>query len=187
MSEPKLEPVPRGWLEKAYDANILTTLPVVLLILVVLDPLNDQMGYWPTLAIIIVASAALAVLVSLPVLPIKKRRAALDAELGVFECAHREVGSALKQRWAIGYAKAEPGRLLFQAKTGVTGRLAGPIESYSQLRAMGEPAKAPWSAFPRGHPGRHFREGKSSRSAPTRGQWSWQLPPRAWNCSPGGA
>ena len=79
-----------------------------------------------------VASAALAVLIALPVISIKKRRAALDAKRGLFECAHREIGSALKQRWAIGYAKAEPGRLLFQAKTGVTGRLVGSIEVYSQ-------------------------------------------------------
>jgi hypothetical protein len=108
------------------------------------------MGFWLSLVIIALAVAAVTVLVALPVIPIKKRRAALDAQRGLFECAHREVGSALKQRWAIGYAKAEPGRLLFQAKTGVTGRLAGPVEIYSQLRVMAEPAKAPFSAFPRG-------------------------------------
>ena len=41
-------------------------------------------------------------------------------------------------------------RLLFQAKTGVTGRLVGSIETYSQLQLVGEPSKAPFSAFPRG-------------------------------------
>ena len=32
----------------------------------------------------------------------------------------------------------------------MTGRLVGPIETYSQLQVMGESAKAPFSAFPRG-------------------------------------
>ena len=149
MIEPSLESTPRGWIEKAYDANVFTLLTVALLV-PVLYPLNDRVGYWLALVIMALAVAAVSVLVALPVIPIKRRRAALDAERGLFECAHREAGSALKQRWALGYAKAEPGRLLFQAKTGVTGRLVGPIETYSQLQVMGESAKAPFSAFPRG-------------------------------------
>jgi hypothetical protein len=149
MNESSLEPTPKGWIEKAYDTNIFTFLTVALLVLL-LYPLTDRMGFWLSLVIMASAVAALTVLVGLPVIPIRRRRVALDAELGLFECAHREVGSALKQRWVLGYAKAEPGRMLFQAKTGVTGRLAGPIEIYSQLRAMGEPVKAPFSAFPRG-------------------------------------
>ena len=120
------------------------------LLVPVLFPLNDRVGYWLSLVIPALAVAAVSVLIALPVIPIKKRRAALDAERGLFECAHREIGSALKQRWAIGHAKAEPGRILFQAKTRVTGRLVGSVEVYSQPRAMGEPAKAAWSVFPRG-------------------------------------
>jgi hypothetical protein len=92
----------------------------------------------------------LAILVSLPFVRRQKQRAALDAEQGLFECAHRESGSPLRRSWALGYAKAEPGRLLFQAKTGMTGALAGPIEIYSELRPIDQPAKAPWSTFPRG-------------------------------------
>lgn len=149
MIEQNLEPTPRGWIEKAYDANVFTMLTVALLVLV-LYPLNDRVGYWLSLVIIALAVAAISVLVALPFIPIKKRRAARDAQLGLFECAHRELGSSLKGRWALGYAKAEPQRLMFQAKTGVIGNLAGPVEIYSEPRPVGELVKAPWSAFPRG-------------------------------------
>jgi hypothetical protein len=147
--EQNLEPTPRGWIEKAHDTNIFTMLTVAVLVLV-LYPLTDKVGFWLSLAITAVAVAVISVLVALPVIPLRRRRVARDADRGLFECAHREKGSSLKGRWALGYAKAEPGRLLFQAKTGVTGSLAGPVEIYSAPRPAGEPVKAPWSAFPRG-------------------------------------
>ena len=53
-------------------------------------------------------------------------------------------------KWALGYAKAEPGKLLFQAKTGVTGSVAGPVEVYSELRLVSQAEKAPWTVFPKG-------------------------------------
>ncbi|MDQ0619208.1 hypothetical protein [Arthrobacter globiformis] len=81
MMEPSLEPTPRGWIEKAYDANVFTMLTVALLV-PVLYPLNDKVGYWLSLVITALAVAALSVLVALPVIPIKRRRAALDAERG---------------------------------------------------------------------------------------------------------
>jgi hypothetical protein len=46
--------------------------------------------------------------------------------------------------------ESRPGWLFFQAETVVTGRLVRPTEAYTQLRILGEPATAPWSAFPRG-------------------------------------
>jgi hypothetical protein len=147
--EQNLEPTPRGWIERAYDANVFTMLTVALLVLV-LYPLNDKVGFWLSLVITALAVAAISVLVALPVIPLRRKRVAQDAGRGLFECAQREEGSSLKGRWAVGYAKAEPGCLLFQAKTGVTGTLAGPVEIYSAPRQVGEPVKAPWSAFPRG-------------------------------------
>jgi hypothetical protein len=150
MREPNLEPTPRGWLDKVYDSGALSIMSAMVILWFALDPLSDVVGYWPALAIAIPAGIALAMLISLPFIRRQKKRAALDAEHGLFECADSESGSPLKRRWAVGYAKAEPGRLLFQAKTGVTGPLAGPIEIYSELRPIGQPVKAPWSAFPRG-------------------------------------
>lgn len=149
MSELNLNPTPRGWLEKAYDSNVLFMLPLGVLV-AAQGPLSEKVGYWPAVAISILFSAALSILISLPVVPLRRRRAALDAEKGLFECAHRERGSSLRGRWAVGYAKAEPGSLLFQAKTGVSGSPAGRIEIYSGPRVIGKPEKAPWSVFPRG-------------------------------------
>jgi hypothetical protein len=145
MSEPNLEPTPRGWIEKACASSFLTILPPALVLAMALNPLSDEVGYWPALAILVPAGIAFSIVISLPLIPIQRQRAALDAQRGIFECAHRERGSSLKGRWARGYAKAEPGRLLFQAKSDVTGRPSGPIEIYSEPKAIGLPVKAPWS------------------------------------------
>lgn len=106
------------------------------------------MGHVPALAILIPVIIALTALISLPVISVRRQRVARDAEQGLFQCALRESGSTLKRQWARGYAKAEPGRLLFQAMTGPSG--PGTIESYAELRLMGQPTKTEWSVFPRG-------------------------------------
>jgi hypothetical protein len=150
MNEPTLKPAPRGLIEKIFDWNIVTCLSIGLLMPLVLGPLTDAVGYWPAVGIGAIIIAVVSVILSLPVIPLKRRRVARDAEQGIFECAHRERGSALKGRWALGYAKAEPGRLLFQAKTGLAGSPTGPVEIYAAPILVGEPVKAPGSAFPRG-------------------------------------
>lgn len=150
MRESTLEPTPRSRVEKVYDSNVVTYLSVILVLLVVVPSLEGRVGYWPALGISIALGFVVASVLTLPAIRLKKRRVALDAQQGIFECAHRERGSALKGRWAQGYARAEPGRLLFQAKTGVTGPLAGPVEIYSHPTPIGEPTKAPWAASPRG-------------------------------------
>jgi hypothetical protein len=128
----------------------LTFIPALLVIMTVMNPLLQELGFWLGLAVAIAIVATLTVVLSLPLIPAKKRRIAMDADRGIFECVHREKGLALKGRWAQGYAKAEPGRLLFQAKTGVTGPAAGPVEVYSAPTPLAEPAKAPWGVFPKG-------------------------------------
>ncbi len=144
-----MEPTPQSWLERAYDWN-LAMLPGLFFFLAAFEPLREELGYWLALVITLAAALALTLIVSLPSIPLKKRRVARDAEQGIFECAHREPGSSLKDKWALGYAKAEPGRLLFQAKTGTIGPLVGRVETYSGLRVLSPPAKSPWSVFPRG-------------------------------------
>ena len=150
MEKPTLKPTPRSRLEKVYDSTALTFLPTLLVVVTVMDPLVQKLGFWLGLVVAIAISVTLTLILSLPLIPAKKRRVALDADQGVFECAHRERGSALKGRWARGYAKAEPDRLLFQTKAGATGPVAGPIEVYSALAPLGEPTKAPWGVFPKG-------------------------------------
>lgn len=150
MEKPTLEPTPRSRLEKVYDSTVLTFLPSLLVLVTVMNPLVQELGFWLGLAVTIAIGAALTIILTLPLIPAKKRRVAMDADQGIFECAHRERGSALKGRWAHGYAKAEPVRLLFQAKTGVTGPGAGPIEVYSAPTPLEESTKAPWGVFPKG-------------------------------------
>ncbi|WP_432395390.1 hypothetical protein ACRQ5B_15480 [Pseudarthrobacter sp. L19] len=150
MTKATLEPTPRSRLEKAYDSNILTFIPSLLVMMTVMNPLIHELSFWLGLAATIAIGATLTIILTLPLIPVKKRRVTTDADKGIFECAHREKGSALKGRWALGYAKAEPDRLLFQAKTGVIGPAAGPIEVYAGPTPIGEPTKAPWGVFPKG-------------------------------------
>jgi hypothetical protein len=149
MQQQDLSPAPRGRLEKLQDANVYSTLLTVILLSAFL-PLQESIGFWPALAALVPAVLAAGLLVNLLLRPLKRKRIALDAEQGLFECAHREQGSALRRKWALGYAKAEPGKVLFQAKTGVTGSVAGPVEIYSEPRLVSEAVKAPWTVFPKG-------------------------------------
>jgi hypothetical protein len=149
MRQQDLAPAPRGWLEKADDSNVAAFL-LTAGFAAVFRPLQETIGFWPALALIVLSGLALLVLLQVLLRPLKRKRDALDAEQGLFECAQREPGSALRGRWALGYAKAEPGRLLFQARTGMTGPLFGPIEVYSEPKVVRPPVKAPWAVFPRG-------------------------------------
>jgi hypothetical protein len=120
MQQQDLNPAPRGWLEKASDFSVGMVL-FIPVFLGVFFPLKDAIGDWPAAAIAVLAGLALQTVLALLIAPATRKRVALDAEQGIFECAHRERGSSLKRRWAMGYAKAEPGRLLFRARTGMTG------------------------------------------------------------------
>lgn len=150
MREPDLEPTPRSRLERAYDA--FGSLPLVVVAGILFVPLQAVLGWLPTLVIVIAAGIVLMTAIQLIVIaPLRKKRAAQDAERGLFECAHREPGSGLRSRWARGYARAEPNRLIFQLGASENGPLAGPLEIYSAPKATGEPTKAPWTVFPGGY------------------------------------
>ncbi|MDJ0355954.1 hypothetical protein [Paenarthrobacter sp. PH39-S1] len=145
-----LTPAPRGWLEKAFDANIGFILPAFIF-LAAFSPLREALGYLSAFAIVVLSGIASLLVLRQLVAPVRKRRSALDAEKGFFECALREKEStSYKGKWAMGYVKAEPGQLVFQAKTGMTGPLFGPVDTYSGIQEIGHPIKAPWSVLPRG-------------------------------------
>lgn len=86
MTEPNLEPTPRGWLDKVCDSGAFSILAAMVILLFALEPLSDRVGYWPALAIIISAGIAFAILISLPFVRRQKQRAGLDAEQGLFAC-----------------------------------------------------------------------------------------------------
>lgn len=149
MREPDLAPTPRSRLERAFDA--FGSLPLVVFAGILFIPLQAVLGWWPTLVIVITAGIVLITAIQLIVIaPLRKKRAAQDAERGLFECAHREPGSGLRSRWARGYARAEPNRLIFQLGASESGPLAGPMEIYPAPTAIGEPVKAPWTVLPGG-------------------------------------
>jgi hypothetical protein len=154
MRERDLEPTRRSRLERAYDA--FGSLPLAFLAGILFVHLQAVLGWWPTLVIVITAVCVLITAIQLIVIaPLRKKRATQDAERGLFECAHREPGSGLRSRWARGYARAEPNRLIFQLGASENGPLAGPLEIYSAPTAIGEPVKAPWTVFPGGIVGEH--------------------------------
>lgn len=59
MRESNLEPTPRGRMEKAYD-NVGYLLPMVG---VLAYPLIEAVGFWPAIALFVVASAAVTLIV----------------------------------------------------------------------------------------------------------------------------
>lgn len=149
MRQQDLSPAPRGSFEKLQDANVPTYLLIVILVSL-FSPLQESIGFWPAFATVVLAGFAALQLVELLLRPVKRKRLALDAEQGLFECAHREEGPALRQNWALGYVKAEPGKVLFQAKTGFTGSVAGSVEIYSEPQLVSPAVRAPWTVFPGG-------------------------------------
>lgn len=70
---------------RAYD-NVGYLLPMVG---VLAYPLIEAVGFWPAIALFVVASAAVTLIVWRLVAPLRRRRASLDAEVGIFECGHR--------------------------------------------------------------------------------------------------
>ena len=145
-----LDPAPKGWPEKLADAGAPLCIPIVLSVSA-FSPLRESAGLWSALAIVIVGSLATIVLAEALLRPARRKRTSLDAERGLFECAHREKGSVRTGKWAPGYAKAEPGALLFQAKTGTNGPVAGPVKVYLEPRLVGRTAEASWWVFPGGN------------------------------------
>lgn len=143
-------PTPRSWLEKAYDANLGIFFSIFFFI-TWFNSLRETLGSLAAFAIVVMAGIVSLLLLRLLVAPMKKRRKALDTAKGLIECALREKdATSYKGKWTRGYVKAETGQLEFQARTGITGPPIGPIDTYSEVREVGEPKKVPWSVLPRG-------------------------------------
>lgn len=145
-----LAPTPRSWLEKAYDANFGIVFSIFFFV-TWFNSIRETLGSWAAFAIVVMAGIFSLLILRLIVAPTKKRRTALDTEKGLIECALREKDvTSYKGKWTMGYVKAEMGQLEFQARTGITGPPNGPIDTYFEVRQVGEPNKAPWSVLPRG-------------------------------------
>lgn len=147
---PTLDPAPRGWLEKANDASVGIIVPIFIVVVAFL-PLSEILGYWIAFAAVASLGVASLLLFQWLVAPMRMRRKAQDAERGIFACALKDKQSVCQNaKWSLGYVKADQGELRFQAKTGVTGPLFGPIHTYCGIREVGQLVKAPWTVLPGG-------------------------------------
>lgn len=169
MPPQDLVPAPRGRLEKLHDANLDGYL-VFVLVAVAVFPLQESIGFWPVLVLFVMAGGAGMLLAHLIFRPVQRKRTASDARRGIFECALRTADAPAPGKWAFGYAKAERGRLLFQAKAGFSGSVAGRVEVHPDPRPAGPVVNAPWLAFPGGkaitlHTGRGLLEVAASASS----------------------
>lgn len=149
MREPDLDPTPKSRLEQVYDT--ISALPLFVLAGIFYAPLQAALGLWPAWVIVLTSGIGMTAAIQFfLVAPRRRKRKAQDTERGLFECAHREPGSGLRSRWARGYARAEPSRLIFQMGAGENGPLAGPLEIYPAPTLVGDLEKAPWTVFPGG-------------------------------------
>ncbi|WP_285240304.1 hypothetical protein [Pseudarthrobacter sp. MEB009] len=149
MREPDLDPTPKSRLEQVYDT--ISSLPLFVLAGIFYVPLQAALGLWPAWVIVITSGIVMTAAIQFFVVaPMRTKRKAQDTERGLFECAHREPGSGLRGRWARGYARAEPNRLIFQMGAGEDGPLTGPLEIYPEPTPIGDLEKAPWTVFPGG-------------------------------------
>ncbi|GAA3310406.1 hypothetical protein [Arthrobacter ramosus] len=91
-NEQNLNPAPRGRLEKAYESNI-GILPAIVIFVVGFFPLRQVLGFWAAIAIVFLLGIASMRIIGLLVAPSIRRRTALDADQGLFECQLREKDS----------------------------------------------------------------------------------------------
>ncbi|MBT2519894.1 hypothetical protein [Arthrobacter sp. ISL-28] len=162
MTAEKLHPTPHSWWEKAYDvAGIGVGLPIAAAII----PLLEKVGLWVFLEIVFVATLAIYFALTLLVAPLRRQRAAKDAQFGIVECSIRPGPKSLppgfsppaasdKRGWIFGYAKVEEGSLIFQPRNAFTGSTIGEPVMLADVTPMTgglrTPAVAPWY-LGRGH------------------------------------
>jgi hypothetical protein len=150
MAEPNLDVTRRGWVEKADDLSIGTAL-IVFLVFLIFYPLQERVGFWSALVIVILIGLALTVVITMSVVPLKRRRAEQDAKKGIFHCVFRERDSpSYEGRWNQGYAQAMPRQIIFQEATATLGTLSGSPRVYSGIRKVSDPTRAPWWVWSRG-------------------------------------
>ena len=150
MGAPNLDVTRRGWVEKADDLSIGTAL-IVFLVFLMFYPLQERVGFWSALVIVILIGLALTVVTTMSVVPLKRRRAEQDAKKGIFQCTLRERDSSYyKGRWNQGYAQAMPGQIIFQETTAMLGTLNGSPGVYSGIRKVSDPTRASWWVWARG-------------------------------------
>lgn len=150
MGAPNLDITRRGWVEKADDLSVGTAL-IVFLVFLMFDTLQDEVGFWSALVIVILTGLALIAVTTMSVVPLKRRRAEQDATNGIFQCSLRERdSSSYRGRWNQGYAQALPGQVIFQETTAMLGTLSGSPEVYSDISKVSDPVKAPWIVWARG-------------------------------------
>jgi len=156
-----LQPAPYGRWEKAYVVVLIMGLAVAVaastaVILKLLD-------LWAYLAIALGTNIVLQLVFPLLVAPLRTKREAMDAEMGIVECSIRSKSlppgppppaASYKGGWLIGYAKKENDSLVFQPRKMSTGSVVGsPLTFHNVTPLTGglrTPAAARWYLGPLG-------------------------------------
>ena len=133
MADETLHPTPYGWWEKAYVGGLFIGLAVAASATVAV--FLKQVDSWTYLAIAVGGVVIFQLALPLLIAPQKRKREALDAEMGIVECGIRckslppgppPPSTSYQGGWLIGYAKKENGSsLVFQPRTAFTGSVAG--------------------------------------------------------------
>jgi hypothetical protein len=151
-----LHPTPHSWWEKAYDtAGIYVGLGIVIAATI---PVLEPLGFWSWLTVILVTNIALQLaLAFLLIAPLRRKREALNAAMGLVECSLRSrslppgpppPAASYRRGYLIGYAKTENGALIFQPRTVFTGVVVGSPMTFRGITpltgGLRTPTRAPW-------------------------------------------
>jgi hypothetical protein len=155
VAEETLRPTPYGWWEKAYVVGLFIGLAMAAAATIAV--FLKQLGFWAYLAIAVGGVVVFQLALPLLIAPLRRKREALDAEMGVVECGIRckslppgppPPAASYKGGWLIGYAKKENGVLIFQPRTAFTGSVVGSPLTFQNVTpitgGLRTPVEAPW-------------------------------------------
>ena len=161
VAEETLQPTPHGWLEKAQFVGLFVGLAVAAAATIAV--FLEQLGFWSYLTIAVGTNIVLQLALPLLIAPLRTKREALDAELGIVECGIRckslppgppPPATSYQGGWLIGYAKKENESLIFQPRTVFTGSVVGSPLTFENVTpltgGLRTPVAAPWYLGPFG-------------------------------------
>lgn len=161
MAGETLQPTPRGWWEKAYVVGLIVGLAVA--VAATIGVILKQLDFWSYLVIALGTNIVLQLVLPLLVAPLRAKREALDAEMGIVECGIRSKSlppgpppptASYQGGWLIGYAKKENDSLVFQPRKKSTGSVVGSPLTFQNVTpltgGLRTPAAAPWYLGPLG-------------------------------------
>ncbi|MCB5275390.1 hypothetical protein BJG92_02938 [Arthrobacter sp. SO5] len=155
MAQETLHPTPYGWWEKAPVAGLFIGLAVAAAATIAV--FLKLLGSWSYMAIVVGGIFVFQLALTLLIAPLRRKREAMDAEMGVVECGIRckslplgppPPAASYQRGWLSGYASEENGSLVFQPRSAFRGSVVGsPLTFHHVMPLTGglrTPVAAPW-------------------------------------------